>query len=59
VRLAEDAVNHHQRVQAQGIMEWLENLWAVDPQFPGYSNTPNPILGGFVVVKPRWKMLIL
>jgi hypothetical protein len=43
-------------IQAKPLMEWDEDLWMIDDSFPKYSNTPDPVNGGFVVVKPKWKI---
>jgi hypothetical protein len=52
---AREAITYFTQIRAAKIMEWDEDLWIVDEQYPGYSNTPM-LGGGFAVVRPRWKM---
>lgn len=50
-----DVIRGLHSIRAMKIMEWSESLWVVDEQFPRYSNSP-AVGGGFVVVRPKWKV---
>jgi hypothetical protein len=53
---AAKAIRYLTSIRAAPIMEWDESLWVVNKTMPGYSNTP-ATAGGFLVVRPTWKII--
>lgn len=52
---ADKAISYLTTIRSKPIMEWDESLWVVDKSHPDYSSTASPF-GGFIVVRPRWKI---
>jgi hypothetical protein len=53
---ATKAIQYLTSIRSKPIMEWDESIWVVDKTRPGYSSTP-ALAGGFLVVRPSWKII--
>jgi len=57
IEKAKGAIQYFKSIQNEEIMEWDESTWAVDSQFPSFSQT-KATAGGLTVVKPKWRIHI-